>query len=162
MNFKVLVSATKNTVETENKNENCISEESDGEFFNSYEEEEARMKKYEEEEARMKKIAIEKENEKKEQKLKEMNDKNVKIVLKNSEILEWVKLWIDIWGGNLIDLCANKEKITLEEIKEYIKGIVRKEIEGFDKILDRFKGYEFNFQNIKPEEMCEFEKNKNE
>ncbi len=157
MNFKVLVSATENKVEAASKEENSIRsvENEDQEEFEPRlswkKEQELAAEKY----AMLKEFAKKEENRKKEQKLKEMEDENVKRVLENSEILKWVKIWIDMWGGNLIDLCANKKTIKLKEIKEYLKEIVEKEIEGFDKILDRFKKYEFNFQGIKSEDALE-------
>ena len=115
---------------------------------------------YEEKVKLAEEIKEKKDREKIEKREKEMKDINVSETLKNNEYVRWAKLWIELWGGDLIELCKKNKPIKLENIKEYLKEVVGKEIKGFDKVLDRFLKYkcEFNKTSYENIDLDEFEK----
>ncbi len=77
-----------------------------------------------------------------EEDIKNLNDN------RNNEIIKWAKIFIDMWGGSL-DFLYNKNKIVnLKDIKKHIKKIVINNYNIFNKILERFEKYKFEFEDI--------------
>ncbi len=77
---------------------------------------------------------------------------------RDNEIIKWSKNWIDMWGGNSEYLYGKNKKVNFEHIKKYLKKLVIKDVNKFNKILSIFRKYKCEFNK---NEIEDFKKDKN-
>ncbi len=85
---------------------------------------------------------------------------NNKIDNSNNEIINWAKVFIDMWGGSLDSLYNKNKIVNLKDIKKHVKKIVINNYNIFNKILERFEKYKFEFENIGIEKSIIVDKSK--
>ena len=85
---------------------------------------------------------------------KEHNNNNNSIGIEYKNFIDY---WMEIWEEFLNSLAEQNKLTNLEQAKEYIEKLIKKDIENFEDVLERFEKYGCEFKEYEKNEYSEYD-----